>query len=97
MDGAAVDFGAILADFELAFDARDGDAEADDAGEHCSAEAIGETAPLFGIGGFVGFNQAGEKRVFACIVFNELECAVGVDGDVVPCGDGQLLGIEARD
>ena len=64
VDSAAVDLGAVLADFEFAFDLRDGDAETYDAGEHGAAESIGKTAPLIGICGLVGFDQACEQGVF---------------------------------
>ena len=51
--------GAVLADFEFAFDAGDGDAEALDTGEHGAAEAIRHSVPLFGEGGLVGLDEAG--------------------------------------
>ena len=41
VDCAAVGFGAVLTDFEFAFDASDGDAETRDAGEHGAAESPG--------------------------------------------------------
>ena len=96
VDIAAVDFGAVLADFEFAFDARDGNAEAHDAGKHGAAESVGKATPLIEIGRVIGFNQTGEQGVFTRVVFDEFEGAEGVNGDVVPCGDGQLLGIERR-
>ena len=49
----AVDFRAILAELEFAFDASDGDAEAYDAGKHGAAKALGQTAPMFGVGWLV--------------------------------------------
>ena len=61
MDSLAVGFRAVLADLEFAFDAGDGDAEAYDAGKHGAAESVGELAPLFGVGWFVGLDEAGEK------------------------------------
>jgi len=85
--------GAVLADFEFSFDAGDGDAEALNTGEHGAAEAIGHAAPLFGEGWFGGLDQAGEERVFAGFVFDELEGAIGVDGDVIPSGDGEFFDI----
>ena len=51
---------------------------------HCSA-----------IGGLVGFDEAGEQRVFAGFVFDQLQRAVGVDGDVIPGGHREWLGVVA--
>ena len=84
---------AILADFEFAFDAADGDAEALDSGEHGAAEAVGHGAPLFGEGGLIGLDESGEERIFASFIFDELEGSAGMDGDVVPGGHGERIGV----
>src|SRR5580704_17112898 len=46
---AALLGGAILADLELALDARNGDAEAHDAGQHGAPETLRHRAPSLGI------------------------------------------------
>ena len=61
---------AVLANFEFAFDAGNGDAEADDSGQHGALEAGGHSAPLFGEGRLVGMNEAGEESLFAGFVFH---------------------------
>jgi hypothetical protein len=94
VDIAAVGFGAVLADLEFAFDAGDGDAEADDAGQHGAAESVGQIAPLLRVFLVVGFNESPEQRFFSCVVFDERERAAGVDGDVVPGGNGEFFGVE---
>ena len=94
VDVAAVGFRAILAELELAFDARNGDAEANDAGEHGAAKALGQVAPLFGIGWLVQCDQAFEQGVFAGFVFDQFHRAVGVDGDVVPGGNGERFDVK---
>ena len=95
MDVAAFFGFAVLADFEFAFNAGDGDAEADDAGQHGAAETVGHGEPFFVPGRIVDLNQALEQSLFAGIVFNEREGSVGVDGDVVPGGNGKLFDVES--
>lgn len=96
MDSAAVDFGAVLADLEFAFNTGDGDAKAHDSGKHGAAESFGQVAPLLCVCGVVGLDETGEERVFSWIVFDERERAVGVDRDVVPRGNGEFFGVERR-
>lgn len=94
VNGTTIGFGPVLADLELAFNARDGDAEADDTGQHGAAIAVGKIAPLVGIGRIVGLDEPCKEGFFGGIIFNEFKRAIGVYGDVVPGGDGELLGVE---
>ena len=90
---AALLGGAILADLEFAFDSRNRDAEADNAGQHGAAEVVWHGVPFFGKGRLVGLDEAGEQRIFAGIVFHQFKGAVGVDGDVIPRGDGERIAV----
>ena len=40
-------------------------------------------------------NQAGEQSLFAGFVFDERQGSVGVDGDVVPGGNGKRIDVES--
>ena len=62
---------AILADFELAFDASNRNAKSNDAGQQGAAKALGKIVPLFGIGRFVLRDQAFEQGFFARLIFDQ--------------------------
>ena len=93
-DGAAIGFGPILAKLEFTFDTRNGDSKTDDACQHGAAIAMGKAMPMFCVSRLVSLDQASEKSFLADAVFDELERTEGVDGDVVPSRNGELLGIE---
>ena len=94
-DVAAIGFRAVLADLELAFNVRDGNAEADDAGQHGAAKAIGHGAPLFCVTRLIGGDQAFEQRGLADLVLDKFERAGGVDGDVIPGGNGERIDVKS--
>ena len=90
-DVGAVVGGAVLADFEFAFDAADGHAEADDAGQHGALEALGQGVPALGVSRLVLGDEALEERVLGVGVLDQLERAAGVHGDVIPGRHGELF------
>ena len=87
--------GAVLAELELAFDARDGNAKADDAREHGAAKTARHRTPTIHECRLVCGDKIGEKGLFTGIVVNERERAVGVNSDVVPRGHGEFFKIES--
>jgi hypothetical protein len=42
----------------------------------------------------VDLEQVFEQRLFAGFVFNQREGSIGVDGDVIPGGNGERLDVE---
>ena len=70
---------SILAQFEFAFNARDGNAKTDDAQEHGAAKAIRQGVPTVEVSGLVGSDEVGEEGLFAGIVFDERKRSVGMD------------------
>ncbi len=86
--------GAVLADLEFAVDARNGNAEAHDAGEHGAAKARGHGMPAFEIGRLQGLYQLFDKTGFTRVIFDQFERAVGVDCDVVPRRHGKRLNVQ---
>lgn len=87
--------GAVLAELEFAFDARDGDAKSHDAREHGPAKALWQCAPMFKISRFMRRDEIGEERLFTGIVVDERESAVSVNSDVVPCGHREFFDIKS--
>jgi hypothetical protein len=89
--------GAVLVELALAFEAGDGELEADDGFElavDVGGGGVGDF-PGGGEGGLVEVGEAGDDVAEALGVVEEGDGAVGVDGGVVPGGDdavGFLLG-----
>ena len=86
---------AILAELEFAFDALDGNAKADDAREQGAAKTVGHRTPTTHESRFMRRDEIGEKRLFAWVVVDERERAVGVNGDVVPRGHREFFDIKS--
>src|ERR1700676_2152851 len=93
---AALLFGAVLADFELAFEACYRDAKSHDSEEHGAAEAFRHGPPLVEICRFVNLDEFFYESVLGGWVFNEFKRAEGVYGDVIPGGNRERLGVERR-
>ena len=68
--------GSILAELEFAFDARDGNAKADDAREHGAAKAVGHRMPAIHECRLICGDKIGEKRIFTGSVVDQRERAV---------------------
>src|ERR1035441_920189 len=68
----ALGLGAVLADLELALDARDGNAKAYNPGEHRPSKAIRHGAPPVEIHRFVGADQPCEHAFLAGKYLNKV-------------------------
>lgn len=92
--GATVRFRAVLTELEFSQDSGDGNAKADDPGQHGATIAVRKMTPLFGVGRIIDLDQSGKERLLSRIVFDEFKGAICVDGDVIPRWHRKLFGVE---
>ena len=86
---------AVLAEFELAFDARNWNAEAHDAREHGAAKAFRHSTPAIHEGRLMCSDETGEESLLGRIVFDQRKRAPSVNGDVIPRGHRELLCVKS--
>ena len=86
---------AVLADLELALNALDGDAKADNPGQHGAAEFPWHGLPFFGKRRLVSLNEPAEQGVLAGLFLDQFHGSVSVHGDVVPGGHRERIDIES--
>src|SRR5207253_10227339 len=94
----AIGRGTVLAQLELALKPADGDVEADDPLQHALEIGFGEILdpPWDRVAGFVAIGQAVQQPMQSCTVFDQSDCPVGVDVDIVPGWDTLAALIPAR-